>query len=401
MKILYISTSSSERLVNQIYQTTGRDPGYSMQKFNRLLLKGLLASGADVSVFSNPPITREVSRELFIKIGKEEECGIKYCYAPIVNIPIIKHLCVIIYAFFYVLFWGAKDARNKTIICDVLNVSICLGALLATKINRVQSVGIVTDIYGLMVNFIQKRFRRFIFQSAHRIHDLYVTSYDKYILLTEQMNERVNPKGHPYIVMEALCDSSLKDEGQKDVEKASPRTVLYAGGLYAKYGVKMLVEGFIKADVKDARLVLYGSGSYVEELVEVCKKHANVEFRGVAPNEEVMEEELKATLLVNPRPTDEEFTKYSFPSKNMEYMASGTPVLTTRLPGMPKEYNPFVYLFDDETVDGYADSLRNVLVHPTEELRDKGVKAKRFVLDTKNNVVQAKRVIELVHSDKI
>ena len=81
-------------------------------------------------------------------------------------------------------------------------------------------------------------------------------------------------------------------------------------------------------------------------------------------------------------------------------MASGTPVLTTRLPGMPKEYNSFVYLFDEETVDGYADSLRKVLAHPTEELRDKGVKAKRFVLDTKNNVVQAKRVIELVHSDK-
>ena len=247
-----------------------------------------------------------------------------------------------------------------------------------------------------MVGTSKNRFNRFISCCAHYIHDLYVASYDKYILLTEQMNERVNPKGHPYIVMEALCDSSLKDEGQKDVEKANPRTVLYAGGLYAKYGVKMLVEGFIKADVKDARLVLYGSGSYVEELVEVCKKHTNVEFRGVAPNEEVMEEELKATLLVNPRPTDEEFTKYSFPSKNMEYMASGTPVLTTRLPGMPKEYNSFVYLFDEETVDGYADSLRNVLAHPTEELRDKGVKAKRFVLDTKNNIVQAKRVIGIM-----
>ena len=400
MKILYISTSSSERLVNQIYQTTGCDPGYAMQKFNRLLLKGLLASDADVSAFSNPPITRGISRDLFIKLGKEEEKGITYRYVPIINIPIVKHLCVIIYAFFYVLFWGAKDARNKTIICDVLNVSVCFGSLLATKINRVQSVGIVTDIYGLMVGSAKNKLNRFIGICARRIHDLYVTSYDKYILLTEQMNERVNPKGHPYIVMEALCDSSLKDEGQKEVEKANPRTVLYAGGLYAKYGVKMLVEGFIKADVKDARLVLYGSGSYVEELVEVCKKHTNVEFRGVAPNEEVMEEELRVTLLVNPRPTDEEFTKYSFPSKNMEYMASGTPVLTTRLPGMPKEYNSFVYLFDEETVDGYADSLRRVLSLPMEELCDKGIKAKRFVLDTKNNIVQAKRIMHLCGDKK-
>ena len=34
-------------------------------------------------------------------------------------------------------------------------------------------------------------------------------------------------------------------------------------------------------------------------------------------NDRVVEEQLRATLLVNPRPTTEAFTKYSFPSKNM------------------------------------------------------------------------------------
>lgn len=55
----------------------------------------------------------------------------------------------------------------------------------------------------------------------------------------------------------------------------------------------------------------------------------NKYFR-VVPNQAVAEEELKATLLVNLRPSNEEFTKYSFPSKNMEYMVLGTPTLTTR-----------------------------------------------------------------------
>ena len=36
----------------------------------------------------------------------------------------------------------------------------------------------------------------------------------------------------------------------------------------------------------------------------------------------IVKEEKKSTLLVNPRFTNEEYTKYSFPSKNMEYMAS-------------------------------------------------------------------------------
>lgn len=396
MQILYISTSSSERLINQIHQETGCNPGYAMQKFNRLLIKGLIASDVTVSTLSNPPITRSVSSKFIIRLKKEEENSIQYQYVPILNIPIVKHLFVILYAFFFVLFWGIKDGRNKTIICDVLNVSVCLGALLATKINQVQSVGIVTDIYGLMVGTSKNIFNRFISCCAHYIHDLYVTSYDKYILLTEQMNERVNPKRKPYIVMEALCDSSLQNQEPTPVHKANPRTVLYAGGLYAKYGVKMLVEGFVKANLKDTKLVLYGSGSYEEELSEICRKHVNVEFRGVAPNEIVMEEELKATLLVNPRPTSEEFTKYSFPSKNMEFMASGTPLLTTKLPGMPKEYYPYIYMFDNETVEGYTKTLENVLSLSAEELQNKGQDAKVFVLQEKNNIYQARRILELM-----
>ena len=98
-------------------------------------------------------------------------------------------------------------------------------------------------------------------------------------------------------------------------------------------------------------------------------------------------------LLVNPRPTNEEYTKYSFPSKNMEYMASGTPVLTTHLPGMPKEYNEYVFLLDEETEAGVAYALDSIFSRSTEELHQKGLAAKEFVMKEKNNVVQASKVL--------
>ena len=114
------------------------------------------------------------------------------------------------------------------------------------------------------------------------------------------------------------------------------------------------------------------------------------------PNEHVVKEQLKATLLVNPRPSMEEFTKYSFPSKNMEYMASGTPVLTTPLQGMPQEYNDYVYLFEDETVEGMSKTLARILIQDKRELYDKGISAKKFVMKEKNNVVQAGKIKELI-----
>ena len=100
--------------------------------------------------------------------------------------------------------------------------------------------------------------------------------------------------------------------------------------------------------------------------------------------------------MVNPRPTNEEYTKYSFPSKNMEYMVSGTAVLTTDLPGMPEKYKQHVYLIEDESVDGICKVLRRIAEFNEEDVINKGRMAREFVLSEKNNKIQTKKIIELV-----
>ena len=145
------------------------------------------------------------------------------------------------------------------------------------------------------------------------------------------------------------ADIAMADKSPSLSRKESPRVCLYAGSVCALYGLPELVEGFRKADLPNARLVIYGPGDYVEELKAICAEDPRVEYGGMLLSSQVVEKEMEATLLVNPRPTDEEYVKYSFPSKTMEYMASGTPVLTTRLPGMPAEYYPYVEFIDEET----------------------------------------------------
>ena len=77
-------------------------------------------------------------------------------------------------------------------------------------------------------------------------------------------------------------------------------------------------------------------------------------------------------------------------------MASGTPLLTTKLPGMPEEYHQYVYLFEEESVQGYVNALRKVLSLPADTLYVKGEQAKKFVLQNKNYVAQAQRVLGLL-----
>ena len=47
-------------------------------------------------------------------------------------------------------------------------------------------------------------------------------------------------------------------------------------------------------------------------------------------------------------------------------------------------------------MEGFKDKLEEILSKPTEELYKKGMDAKRFILEQKNNVVQSKKILELV-----
>jgi glycosyltransferase involved in cell wall biosynthesis len=188
----------------------------------------------------------------------------------------------------------------------------------------------------------------------------------------------------------------MKDRVPSMEKKTSPRVCFYAGGVSKQYGLSNLVEGFRKADLANARLHIYGPGDYVEELESIAAEDDRIFYGGMLLNTEIVDKEQEAALLVNPRPTDEEYVKYSFPSKTMEYMASGTPVLTTVLPGMPREYHPYVYLLEDETADGIAAKLQKVLASSDGELFRKGMEARTFVLEQKNNVIQAQKILDML-----
>ena len=78
-------------------------------------------------------------------------------------------------------------------------------------------------------------------------------------------------------------------------------------------------------------------------------------------------------------------------------MASGTPVLTTCLPGMPEDHKPYVFLLKEENADGLAEALNEIFSLGEEQLRQFGENAKQYVLKEKNNIVQAKKIIDFLN----
>lgn len=197
------------------------------------------------------------------------------------------------------------------------------------------------------------------------------------------------------MVMEGLMDYHNINRSESNVLKSEKKALMYAGSLYEKFGVKMLLDAF--CEIKgDYELWLFGSGDMVDEIKRVSSIDKRVLFFGNRPNAEVLTRQSQATVLVNPRFSHEDFTKFSFPSKLMEYASSGTAVLTTKLPGIPAEYDQYFNYIMTESVEGFKESIIALLETPQEELNAFAQNAKKFVVEHKNHLSQMEKVVSFI-----
>lgn len=383
MQILYGYSNCTDKKYRELMSENNEAVLQPDQKYHGLLIKGLSKNGAKVQCFSGLPINRAVTKRVLIHEKDENEENAHFHYYTTLNIPVLRQLMIFFSAFFNCLF--AHKEKDTYSICDCLNIANVYGMLLACKIRRIPIITIVTDLPDMMSD---NKFRR-------AINNNLFGAMDGFVFLTEQMNQRLNHKNKPYIVLEGHVDSDVPEleSTEKWEITTGKKVIIYAGSILKLYGIQNLTEGFIKASIPDTELWVYGDGDYRDELIEITKRNPTVKYKGVCSNQQVVQDELRAALLVNPRPVAAEYTKYSFPSKNMEYMVSGTPLMTTKLPGMPEEYYPYIYLLEDERPEGVSRRLKEILVIPVIERNQRAQEAREFVLKEKSNVVQAAKIL--------
>ena len=261
MRILYVSTLCSKTKFKEIFEKSQVKPQQQAQKFHRLLSKGLCEYAKSMCYLSRPPINKTTDKSINLvsieKISENQE----YYYLKVANNPLAKHMSLFFSGLFNTFKWNFKFKKEERVIfCDILNLSISISALIASKLCRVKSVAIITDLPNYM-NYTKqtKSVVRSLYSKLYRgVCNYFLKRYDYYLILTEQMNELVNPKNKPYVVIEGMVDVKMNKMPNKIEDKYEEKVIIYAGALYEKYGVKSLIEAFIEVKDKDARLWLFG-----------------------------------------------------------------------------------------------------------------------------------------------
>lgn len=384
MKYIYISCYLP--LQNMLHLVDCKKVNLAAQKYHKLLIEGLEENSVEFQCVSLLPINRSNCEKRVIK--KQMLEGNKYIIPTLINFVGIKQI-ILLFSILRILFIEKKQADIRVIV-DGLNVTACIATIIAKRILKIKCLSIITDMPGYFAD--NKN------QIIQKINLGILKKFDYYVFLTKYMNDIIQSENGRYIVLEGQVDCKKITKAPLDSE-VRKKVFMYTGSIHKVYGIENLVQGFLKAQLAGCELHIYGDGDYRQELLQITKNEKSIKYFGVADNNKILIEQQKAYLLINPRPIDGEFTKYSFPSKNLEYMSSGTAMITTKLPGIPKEYNPFIYFFEEDSVQGICDGLCYIARCTEAEVLEKGKKAYEFVLENKNKKVQAEKMVKLLKEE--
>lgn len=397
MKILWIGVEIGPETREKMLSAGGQIRSAQVSEHN--LLSGMKAAVDDIDTINGPLLSNSifpvVPEEKWADEISKSHIQVGYKNAEYVNrLNKEKALCG------QAVRWAEenKNASDVKVIVYSMHAPFLAAAKTVKKnIPGAQIVLIVPDLPQYMD--LKKNALKKILKSTDWLRIKALLKYvDQYVLYTEHMASFLKLDREKWLLMEGSYDTELS--GERTEEPDGKHSVMYSGVLDLRYGIPELLDAMKYLD-DSFELWLTGNGNARELIEKTAEKDGRIKYLGFLPTrKDLLDKQASATMLVNPRKDTEEASKYCFPSKILEYMASGRPVLSCYLPGIPEEYRPYLVEIKSITAENIADSILKASKLTDEQLREMGEAAKQFVAQNKNKYAQAARIISFMNKAK-
>jgi glycosyltransferase involved in cell wall biosynthesis len=380
-----------------------RNPACSVaaNNFQLNLLTHLLTddTGTDtVEAISLNPVASFPRSQTVFSFGRKHRISpkIQVKCIPFLNVEPLKTFTAMIAFAVTILKWLLpQPERVRIILTYNLNLAFALPAVFLGRLFRVATVPIVADLPmpgSLSADTLLRRLEAWAQKALMRVTP-------GLIVLSRSVATDFAP-GRQYLYMEGGVAEDLRALSISDFVHAAgsqpeKRVLFYSGGLGLNGGVSLLLDAFANLADFEGELWICGRGSLEKEIRSLAHNDPRICFWGFVGRQKYIDLLQRATVLINPRPSYPE-NRYSFPSKLLEYLASGRPVITTATPDVSEEYGDYVFLLREETPEALADLIEEVCALPPKDLDAFGAKARAYVLEHKTWDIQAKRVYDFL-----
>jgi glycosyltransferase involved in cell wall biosynthesis len=277
--------------------------------------------------------------------------------------------------------WAIKNrkADRRVVICYNLTAPPAWPISIVSKIIQLDLVPFIGDIY-VPGEVVKDTFlRRIEFNGQKRL----IPKVDGLLIANQAIVQDFAPDRHSLLLEGGVMESFVKRFESNRRAPDNSFHIVYAGQLSVLNGVTLLLDAMKLIDSPNIRVSILGGGEYAEEAANVANVDNRITYRGLCDHEEVLKTYEQADLLVNLRRTDYQTHRYVFPSKVVECLATGRPLLTTCTGHVDKEFGDFVYKLSDESPLALANAISEIAAKSREEREGLAAKAKNYVLQNK------------------
>ena len=191
--------------------------------------------------------------------------------------------------------------------------------------------------------------------------------FDKLIILSKDLMSRLDANDALFFPG-AIRYEDYKDFSLQSLENRKIR-VLYAGVFTDVTGVDLLLAAIEKIDLQNVEFIFTGRGDLLPDVKAVAAKDKRVVYKGFLPRKEYYELMNSVDILVNPRNMTMPQNMNNFPSKMLEYLASGKVIVSTRFSGY-EDFSEYCINYVDTSVESIKAGLIAVVMN-LDEIRKK------------------------------
>ena len=170
--------------------------------------------------------------------------------------------------------------------------------------------------------------------------------YDKVIGLSANIQKKLKP-GQKFLLMEGGIDENFYNQFAEKSSLNEEKVIFMYSGLLSKVtGVDILLHAVLEMKEKSFELRISGKGDLEQQVRDAAENDERICYLGHMEYDEYIENLKKVDVLINPRNMELPENQNNFPSKIMDYLATGKVILSSKFIGW-KKFEESIIFYDN------------------------------------------------------
>ena len=286
--------------------------------------------------------------------------------------------------------------ENKGIDKHIIQYNVSSPSLFVTLVGHLfKKTDISAFLYDLGMppsSYKMSKLRKFSYRLIDWQAKLLIDKLDYTFVINNNISKDYAPHTQSLLIDGGLSSDVLSNLPLKDNRDRNKIVLLIAGNLTETNGIRLLLGTVPYVDQQNVEFWFAGKGDLVDEIKSCSIRDNRIVYKGFfSSTKEMFELYSQCDILLNLRVMPKDEGKYLFPSKLLEYLATGRRVITTNILHVTEVYGDYCDILQNNDEKSLSHLIMKIIIEPMRET--KGSNAQKYMLESHTWEMQVKRIL--------